>query len=382
VAFIVSPSVLSIGAAATSIRARMCHGAPTAASADITLASTEARITVSCGASFSTPGIFMRRFIDRSKLAASALAVVVFGLCFASATQAAAPQVKTQAPGYYRLMLGDFEVTALSDGTVALPVDKLLTNTTAVQTGKALARSFLKAPVETSVNGYLINTGSKLVLIDTGAAGLFGPTLGNLAASLKAAGYQPEQIDEVYITHMHADHVGGLMAGDKPAFPNAVVRADQHDADFWLSKENLDKAPEQMKGFFQGAQASLNPYVAAGKFKPFDGDTELVPGIKAVAARGHTPGHSIYKVESKGQTLVLWGDLMHVAAVQFAQPAVTIQFDTDSKNAAMQRKRAYAEAAKQGYLVGSAHLSFPGLGHLRAQGKGYEWLPVNYSGMK
>ena len=232
------------------------------------------------------------------------------------------------------------------------------------------------------MNGYLVNTGTKLVLIDTGAAGLFGPTLGNLLANLKAAGYQPEQVDEVYITHMHADHVGGLMNGDKLAFPNATVRADQHDADFWLSQANLDKAPADAKGFFQGAMASLNPYVAAGKFKAFNGDTELVPGIKALAAPGHTPGHSIYKVESQGQALVLWGDLMHVAAVQFADPSVTIQFDTDSKRAALQRKRAYADAAKRGYLVGSAHVSFPGLGHLRTQGKGYEWLPVNYSGLK
>ena len=295
---------------------------------------------------------------------------------------AAAPQVKTQAPGYYRVMLGDFEVTALSDGTVQLPVDKLLTNTRPGQVDKALKRDFLKAPLDTSVNGYLVNTGSKLVLIDTGAANLFGPTLGNLIANLKAAGYQPEQVDEIYITHMHADHVGGLMAGDKLAFPNATVRADQHDADFWLSKANLDKAPADAKGFFQGAMASLNPYVAAGKFKPFDGDTELVPGIKAVAARGHTPGHSTYLVESQGQKLALWGDLMHVAAVQFAQPSVTIQFDTDSQAAAAQRKRAYAAAVKQGYLVGSAHLAFPGLGHLRRDGAGYAWVPVNYNGLK
>lgn len=300
----------------------------------------------------------------------------------AALAHAAAPQVKTQAPGFYRLMLGNFEVTALSDGTVALPVDKLLTGTTAAKTQKTLARSFLKAPLDTSVNGYLVNTGTKLVLIDTGAAGLFGPTLGNLITNLKAAGYQPEQVDEIYITHMHADHVGGLMAADKLAFPNAIVRADKHDADFWLSQANLDKAPADAKGFFQGAMASLNPYVAAGKFKAFDGDTELVPGIKAVATRGHTPGHSIYKVESQGQTLVLWGDLMHVAAVQFPEPGVTIQFDTDSKAAAVQRKRAYAEAAKNGYLVGSAHISFPGLGHLRVQGKGYEWVPVNYNGLK
>ena len=299
-----------------------------------------------------------------------------------SAAHAAAPQVKGQAPGYYRVMLGDFEVTALSDGTVALPVDKLLTNTTAAKTVKALARSFLKAPVETSVNGYLVNTGTKLVLIDTGAAGLFGPTLGNLVANLKAAGYQPEQVDEIYITHMHADHVGGLMAGDKLAFPNATVRADKHDADFWLSQANLDKAPADAKGFFQGAMASMNPYVNAGKFKPFDGDTELMPGVKAVASRGHTAGHSIYVVESQGQKLVLWGDLMHVAAVQFADPSVTIQFDSDSKAAAVQRKRAYALAAKEGHLVGSAHIAFPGLGHVRAEGKGYAWVPVNYSGLK
>lgn len=300
----------------------------------------------------------------------------------AAIIQAAAPQIKTQAPGYHRMMLGDFEVTALSDGTVALPVDKLLTNTTPAQVGKALAASFLKAPVDTSVNAYLINTGTKLVLIDSGAAGLFGLTLGNLLANLKAAGYQPEQVDEVYITHMHADHVGGLMAGDKPAFPNAIVRADRHDADFWLSAANLEKAPAETKGFFQGAQASINPYVTAGKFKPFDGNTELVPGVRAVAARGHTPGHSTFLVESKGQKLALWGDLMHVAAVQFANPAVTIQFDVDSKAAAAQRKRAYAEAATQGYLVGSSHLSFPGIGHLRADGKGYRFVPLNYSGLK
>jgi len=308
--------------------------------------------------------------------------VAVCAAFTAGTTFAAAPQVKTPAPGYYRVMLGDFEITALSDGTVQLPVDKLLTNTRPGQVDKALKHDFLKAPLDTSVNGYLVNTGSKLVLIDTGAASLFGPTLGNLLANLKAAGYQPEQVDEIYITHMHADHVGGLMAGDKLAFPNATVRADQHDADFWLSKENLDKAPADAKGFFQGAMASLNPYVAAGKFKPFDGNTDLVPGIKAMAARGHTPGHSTYLVESQGQKLVLWGDLMHVAAVQFAQPSVTIQFDTDSKAAAAQRKLAYADAARQGYLVGSAHLSFPGLGHLRRDGAGYAWVPVNYNGLK
>ena len=300
-------------------------------------------------------------------------------LTLAPLAQAEAPVAKGQAPGWYRMALGSFQVTALSDGTVALPVDKLLTGLPAARIASLLAKSYLKAPVETSVNGYLIHTGSKLVLIDAGAAGLFGPTLGKLVGNLKAAGYQPEQVDEIYITHMHPDHVGGLVADGKMVFPNAIVRADMREGGFWLAQENMDKAPADAKGFFQGAMASLNPYVAAGKLKPFDGETELLPGIRAIPARGHTPGHTIYAVESNGNKMVVWGDLMHVAAVQFAMPATTIQFDTDSKAAAPQRQKNYADAAKKGYFVAVAHVSFPGIGKLRADGKGYEWIPANYA---
>ena len=300
----------------------------------------------------------------------------------ASIAMAAAPQLKTSAPGYYRMMLGDFEVTALSDGTVDLHMEQLLTNITAPRVRSALAKAYLKDPVEASVNAYLINTGAKLVLIDAGSGNLFGPTVGKLMANLKASGYEPEQVDEVYITHLHADHVGGLVANNRIAFPNAIVRVDQHDADFWLSKANMDAAPKDAKPFFEGAMASINPYIAAGKFKPFSGNTDLAPGIRAVAARGHTPGHSIYVVESKGQRLVLWGDLMHAAAVQFPEPSVTIKFDTDSKGAAAQRKAQYADAAKRGHWVAAAHLPFPGIGHLRAAGKGYEFIPANYTALR
>jgi glyoxylase-like metal-dependent hydrolase (beta-lactamase superfamily II) len=309
-----------------------------------------------------------------------AIAAALAFTTFAAPTLALAeaPMAKSQAPGWYRMKLGSFEVTALSDGTVKLPVDKLLTNVKPATVEQLLARSYLKAPVETSVNAYLVNTGSKLVLIDAGAAGLFGPTLGRLMAHLKASGYTPEQVDEIYVTHMHADHVGGLVADGKPAFPNATVRAHVKEGDFWLSTANMDKAPADAKGFFQGAMASLNPYVAAGKFKPFDGETELVPGIRAVPATGHTPGHTVYAVESEGNKLVVWGDLMHVASVQFVQPAVTITFDSDSKAAAPQRIKHYADAAKKGYFVAVAHISFPGIGQLRADGKGYDWVPANY----
>ncbi len=307
----------------------------------------------------------------------------LFITALAATAQAAAPMAKKSGPGYYRMMLGDFEVTALSDGTVTLPVNKILQKITEAQVDNALAAQGLASPLETSVNAYLVNTGAKLILIDTGAAKLFGPTLGNMLDSLKASGYTPEQVDEVYVTHMHADHVGGLMTGSARAFPNAIVRADKADADFWLSKENLDKAPEAMKGFFQGAQASLNPYVSAGKFMPYDGSTELLPGIRAVVTRGHTPGHSVFSVESKGQKMLVLGDLMHVAAVQFARPEVTIQFDTDAATAADVRTALYREAAREQYILAVAHISFPGLGRVRQDGAtGYVWLPVNYSPVK
>ena len=305
-------------------------------------------------------------------------AAASIALMMAAAVHAQAPMANGQAPGWYRMMLGSFQVTALSDGTVKLPVDKLLMQIKPQTMNSLLERAYLKAPVETSVNAYLVHTGTKLVLIDTGAAGLFGPTLGKLASNLKAAGYQPEQVDEIYITHMHPDHVGGLMADGKAVFPNAVVRADMREGAFWLSADNMAKAPDDAKGFFQGAMASLKPYVDAGKLKPFDGETELVPGIRAIPARGHTPGHTIYAIESQGNKLVVWGDLMHVAAVQFAMPSTTIQFDSDPKAAAPARIKNYADAAKLGYYVAVAHVSFPGIGKLRADGRGYDWIPANY----
>lgn len=300
------------------------------------------------------------------------------GLLLATAVQAAAPMEKEQAPGYYRTMVGSFEVTALSDGTVQLPVDKLLLNTTEEHVHETLAKNFLSAPLDTSVNGYLINTGKKLVLVDAGAGSLFGPTLGNLADHMAASGYEAGDVDEIYITHMHPDHVGGLVSEGKIVFPNAVVRANQQDADFWLSEKNLNEAGEDAKGFFKGAMASLNPYVDAGQFKPFTADQELVTGVSVIAAKGHTPGHSIYRVESQGQTLMLWGDLIHVATVQFPKPEIAIEFDSDSEKAVMTRAEAFADAEEKGYLVGAAHLSFPGLGHLTDAEEGYEFIPANY----
>jgi glyoxylase-like metal-dependent hydrolase (beta-lactamase superfamily II) len=315
----------------------------------------------------------LKTHIPRSLLLAAA--ALVFASVDASAS---APMGKGPQAGWFRMKVGDFEVTALSDGTADLPMDKLLTNTTPDKVNKALTEHFLKAPVETSVNAFVVNTGSKLVMIDAGAGVLFGPTLGKVVASLKAAGYRPEQVDEIYITHMHADHVGGLASNGKAVFPNATIRAGKAEGEFWLTQANMDKAPDAMKDFFKGAMASMKPY--AKKYKPIEGDNvELLPGIHAIAAPGHTPGHTLYEIESKGEKMVFCGDSMHVAAVQFGDPSVTIQFDADPKSAAPQRQKLYADAAGKGYFIAFAHVSFPGIGHLRKEGAGYEWIPVNYT---
>ena len=321
------------------------------------------------------------RVANQGVLAVAAALPLAAGLALSTVTApalAAAPQLKVQAPGWYRFMVGRFEVTALSDGTVDLPVDKLL-HAPQGKVAADLKKHHLAAPLETSVNAFLINTGERLVLVDTGAGALFGPTLGKLSAQLRAAGYQPEQVDDIVITHMHPDHVGGLVSEGKVVFPNATVHADQADADFWLSPASLEAAPAANKPFFQGAVASLKPYADAGKLKTFTQDGDVVPGLKAVATHGHTPGHAVYVLESEGKRLVMIGDLIHVASVQLESPTVTIGFDSDETRARAQRLKLFKQLAKDGSLVAAAHFPFPAVGRLRAAGQGYVWESLNYS---
>jgi glyoxylase-like metal-dependent hydrolase (beta-lactamase superfamily II) len=289
----------------------------------------------------------------------------------------AAPQLQIQVPGNYSLMLGDFQITALSDGVFGLDTGAMLNNTTA-RTRELLADSFHGGIVTTSVNAYLVNTGERLILVDTGAAQLFGATLGKLLVNLAASGWRPEQIDTVLITHLHPDHVGGLLAAGQVAFPNATVFADQREAGFWLSEVEYRKAPETRKAFFEGAAAAIRPYAANDKFRTFAAPVELLPGVRALPAPGHTPGHTVYAIESKGHKLVFWGDLTEIASVQFAEPGVTMGFDSDGPGSARERTRAYADAARGRYLVAGAHLPFPGLGHVRADRGTYVWVPLDY----
>ncbi|MBB2671464.1 UNVERIFIED_ORG: glyoxylase-like metal-dependent hydrolase (beta-lactamase superfamily II) [Rhizobium esperanzae] len=309
----------------------------------------------------------------RSLLIASCLCI---GCAMPGPLFADAPMLKSEAPEFHRLMVGDYEVTVLSDGKNPLAAMKLLQGDPS-RIADALKNGFLGEQVETSHNSFLINTGEKLVLIDAGAGTLLGPRTGKLLSNLRAAGYWPEQVDELYLTHMHTDHIGGLMSGKERSFKNAVVRADKRDTDYWLSEENMRAAPPEAKRFFEAAVASLSPYREAGKLDTFEGAADLIPGIRARPAYGHTPGHTMFEVESKGEKLLLWGDIVHVAAVQFADPTVTIGYDVDQAEAEREHWRAFDDAASNRSMIGGAHLPFPGLGHVRDNGdKTYAYVPL------
>lgn len=291
-----------------------------------------------------------------------------------TAFAAEAASAQSPAPAVFRLPLGDLEVIALFDGAVTIPMDKVVSNPERAR--KLLAKTGKTLTLSLSTNGYVIKAGGRYILVDTGTGKLFGADRGHLVRSLQAAGIAPNQIDAVLLTHMHVDHGGGLVANGAMVFPNATVYVDKRDADHWLNAEAEKAVAAGDYNGYRYARISTEPYVKAGKLKTFSGAAELFPGIRAVPTYGHTPGHAAFMVESKGQRLLLWGDLLHVAEVQFPAPDITMDFDVDQTAALASRRRMLADAAEGGYLVGSAHLAFPGIGHVRKDGDGYRWVPV------
>lgn len=316
----------------------------------------------------------------RSLLHSSALcAGLSLALCAPLAMAQAPAQQKTQVAGYFRLAVGDYEVTALFDGYNDL-APSLLKGMKPEQIRALLARHSIETPgVQTAFNAFLINTGSHLILVDTGAGQCIGETAGMLSQNIKAAGYQPDQVDTILLTHLHLDHVCGLVDAQKqPVFANATVFAAKPEADYWLDPTAIARVPEQAKAYFKIAQDSTAPYVASGRFKTFKPGDSPVAGVSTALEAGHTPGSTTYQFSSKGQSIVFIGDLVHDLAVQFDHPEVSIAFDENSKNAIASRDRVFSQAAREKIWVAAAHLPFPGTGHIVAIDKHFQWVPVEY----
>lgn len=315
-------------------------------------------------------GLQRLRLLAKRTLAIAAVATA----CHSAAS---AQPAWRQVPGVYRMQLGDFRVTALSDGTALRDLSTLMSKPADVRQSYAAAHEDL--PTELSINCFLIDTGDHRILVDTGAGELFGPGSGGLVAAMLAAGYDPASIDIILLTHIHGDHSGGLSVAGQRIFPNAVVRVDRRDPEYWLSIAAEAAAPNALRQTFKQSHQTLDPYVQAGRLQPFDGRTVLYPGVSTVPEYGHTPGHSGYLIESRGGRMLLWGDIIHSAEVQFQDPDVTIDYDVDREAAITSRRQALTKAAQEGYLVAGAHLSFPGIGHVRAEGGGFAWSPAPYS---
>lgn len=291
---------------------------------------------------------------------------------------AAPPPVKAQVPGYWRMAIGSFEVTALYDGNLRMQ-PSILHGIDAAAVPRLLEREFVDtnaSGVLTSISAYLVNTGEHLVLVDTGSAGNFSNSTGHLVENLRAAGYRPEDVDTILITHMHGDHVGGLLGADgTPAFPKAEVYAAEAEAGFWLAPRGND-ALENWKDM---SRKALRPYQAAGKFHTFRPGKVILPGITAMDTHGHTPGHISYLFESGDQGFLAMGDIVHMHAVQFVHPEVSMDYDTDQPTAIVARKALFNMVAEKRWMIGATHLPFPGLGHIRREGAAFSYVPAEYA---
>ncbi len=291
---------------------------------------------------------------------------------------AKAPFAGVQAAGVYRLKVGGLEVTVLSDGWV--PLETKLFTGSVDSAGKVLESSFLpKDPIPTAVNEWLVNTGDKLILVDTGTSNVFAPTLGRMPKNLAAAGVDPAAIDMIILTHLHPDHAAGLLTTDKKiAFPNATVHVAEAEYAFWTSEEIYAKAPADAKGFFEIARNSIKPYVDAGKVERFKDRADFASGITAIAAPGHTMGHTMVRLSSGRSELLLWGDIVHNAALQFTDPERATALDTDQALGIATRKRVFDMTATDRLLIAGAHLPFPGVGHVARAASGYAYVPAEW----
>ncbi|MGK7868030.1 MBL fold metallo-hydrolase [Falsiroseomonas sp. E2-1-a20] len=328
-------------------------------------------------------------FARRDLLGAGAAAATAVLLPRAEA-EAAAPMRNDLPPAWHRFKWGEFEATVVSDGSLPLgkPQDSFV-GPGADRITNMLTNEFLDPGTATlEQNVLVLNTGRQLLLFDTGMgesmgadSRMFGPTTGRLLANLRAAGIQPEQIDMVVATHAHCDHVWGLVdASGQRVFPNAQVAINEADVQFWTDDANK-RGPAFMNVFIEGAKKNLNAY--RDRFHMVRDGQEVVPGVTAIFAPGHTVGHTCYAITSGGRTMLNSGDLAHHQVLLLRQPLMEFSFDTDPKLSAQTRSRMLDRLATDRHAVLSYHFPWPGLGHVRREGEGYGWVsaPMNVTSL-
>jgi glyoxylase-like metal-dependent hydrolase (beta-lactamase superfamily II) len=299
----------------------------------------------------------------------------------ASSARAAAPLSGKQAPSYYRSKLGDFEITVVSDGARPIPLPPAFVRNVSNEEVLKVAEAahMPKGSIVAPFNPVVINTGAKLILIDTGYGPGLGPTVGLLPTTLAAAGIDPKTIDIVLISHLHGDHILGLKTPDGAlAFPNAEIKVPSVDWTYWMSDENMSKAPEG----FQKTSFGFNRKIfsnLADKVTRFEWGKEVAPGITAVETAGHTPGHTSFMIASGGRQLFFQGDVTNVPDLFLRNPEWQVMFDSEPEKAVVTRRRVYDMASADKLLVSGYHFPFPGLGYIEKAGSGYQLIPTAWN---
>jgi glyoxylase-like metal-dependent hydrolase (beta-lactamase superfamily II) len=326
---------------------------------------------------------FTRRSVLTGAVAAGATALTPFA---STPARAAAPLADKQAAGFYRYKVGSFEITVITDGAnrMALPAD-LVANATKDQVNAQLAAVYMDKDVFVGpYNPIVVNTGQKLVLIDTGTGeaaltqtkGATGQLLPNMAA----AGIDPKAIDTVIVSHYHGDHVNGLLRADNSlAFPNAEILVPAQEHQFWMDDGERSRAPKgRMEGLFTNNRRVFSGEVMK-HLRTYEADKEVVPGITAVATPGHSWAHTSHVVASGSAKVFVQADVTHVPFLFARNPGWHAFYDQDGPKAEATRRRIYDMLSAERMLVQGFHYPFPSLAHVEKSGSGYREIPVPWS---
>jgi len=312
--------------------------------------------------------------IDRRGLIAGGAAVLA-----SPALQAAAPFAGRQAPAFYRFRLGDFELTALYDGIWDRPLDaKFVRNASLGEVRRALADNFLPIDVlPLPFTALLVNTGARLILIDTGSGGQMSPTAGSLVDNLGAAGVAPEQVDTVLISHFHPDHINGLRTKDDAlVFANAEIMVPAPEWRYWMEENSATTVPEFARGVFLNAGRVFRN--AGDRVTRFEPGREVAPGIVSIPAYGHTPGHTIYAIASGGHAVLVLADTANHPWLFVRNPHWQPIFDMDGPLSVAFRRKMLDRAATERMLVQGYHFPFPATGYIARRGTGFDFVPVQW----
>jgi glyoxylase-like metal-dependent hydrolase (beta-lactamase superfamily II) len=287
-----------------------------------------------------------------------------------------APPAASQAPGFYRYRVGDVVVTAVNDGTATRPLDGFIRNADMADVRQALSEAFMPTDTLTlTFTALVLQTGGRLVLIDTGNGDLGAATSGLWMANFKAAGFAPEDVDTIIISHFHGDHINGLRRKDGTAvFPRAEIKVPAPEWDFWMDDGKMAAAPDAAKPNFQNVRRVFGPI--AKDVTRFDWDSEVLTGIKAVAAPGHTPGHTAFDIRSGNSRLFVMSDTTNHPALFVRHPDWQAAFDFDGNLARETRRKLLDMAVADRVQVAFYHAPFPATGHIVKRGDGYDLVPI------